>query len=177
MPKMDGWTVCERLHELSDVPVIILTAKGEEGDRLRGFRLGIDDYVVKPFSFAEIVARVGAILARTSWGSQEPLPAPLAIGEVIIDLAARRVTRAGAPIHLTPTEFRLLAILAEHPGHIFAPETLLARVWDNEYYDDVANVKRYIYYLRQKLEPDPEHPQLIVTERGFGYFLAEVPLS
>lgn len=173
MPKMDGWTVCERLREISDVPIIMLTAKGEERDRLRGFRLGVDDYAVKPFSFAELVARVGAVLARSRRTASRPHPAPLVRGEVTIDLSERRVTRAGQPVHLTPTEFRLLAALAEQPGHTLSPETLLARVWGNEYDDDLENVKRYIHYLRQKLERDPDHPQLILTERGFGYYLAE----
>jgi DNA-binding response OmpR family regulator len=173
MPRLDGWTVCERLREVSDAPIIMLTAKGEEFDRLRGFRLGVDDYVVKPFSFAELVARVGAILARTRRATSHPHPAAILRGEVTIDLAERRVTRAGQPVHLTPTEFRLLAALAEHPGHTLSPETLLATVWGNEFSDDVENVKRYIHYLRRKLESDPDHPQLILTERGFGYLLAE----
>jgi len=173
MPKMDGWTVCERLREISNVPILMLTAKGEVPDRLRGFQLGVDDYVVKPFSFAELVARVGAILTRSRRAAPGPHPPPLVRGDVTIDLAERRVTCAGQPVHLTPTEFRLLAALAERPGHTLSPETLLARVWGSEYADDVENVKRYIHYLRQKLEADPDHPQLILTERGFGYFLAE----
>ncbi|MBI3760429.1 MAG: response regulator transcription factor [Chloroflexi bacterium] len=173
MPKLDGWAVCERLREISDVPILMLTAKGEERDRLRGFRLGVDDYVVKPFSFAEVVARVGAILARVRRAAPGPHPLPIVRGDVTIDLAERRVARAGQSTHLTPTEFRLLAALAEQPGHTLSPETLLARVWGDEYADDVENVKRYIHYLRQKLETDPDHPQLILTERGFGYYLAE----
>lgn len=173
MPKVDGWTVCERLREVSDVPILMLTAKGEERDRLRGFRLGVDDYVVKPFSFAELVARVGAILARSRRPPPESHRAPIVRGEVTIDLDERRVTRAGQPVHLTPTEFRLLAALAEQPGRTLPPETLLTRVWGSEYADDVENVKRCIHYLRQKLEADPEHPELILTERGFGYYLAE----
>lgn len=172
MPKMDGWTVCERIREISDVPIVMLTAKGEERNLLRGFRLGVDDYVVKPFSFAELVARIGAILARTRRLAPEPQPAPIVRGDLAIDLTARRVTLAGQAIHLTPTEFRLLAALAEQPGRPLAPKTLLARVWGNEYGDDVDNVKRYIYYLRQKLEADAERPQRILTERGFGYYLA-----
>lgn len=174
MPKMDGWVVCQRLREISDVPVILLTAKAEESDRLRGFRLGVDDYVVKPFSFAELVARVGAILTRSRRATPQAQPAPLVRGQVTIDLAQRRVSRAGQPVHLTPTEFRLLAALAEQPGRTLAPETLLIKVWGSEYGDDVENVKRYIHYLRQKLEHDPDHPRLILTERGFGYYLAEV---
>ncbi len=173
MPKMDGWTVCERLREVSDVPIIMLTAKGEERDRLRGFRLGVDDYVVKPFSFAELVARIGAILIRSRRAAPAAHPVPIVRGDVTIDLAERRVSRAGQPIHLSPTEFRLLAALAERPGHILSPEALLNQVWGSEYADDVENVKRYIHYLRQKLEADPDHPQLILTERGFGYYLAE----
>src|SRR5574341_2630092 len=109
MPKMDGWTVCQRLREISDVPIIMLTAKGEEQDRLRGFRLGVDDYVVKPFSSAELVARVGAILARSRRALPETHTAPIVRGDIIIDLSEQRVTRGGQPVRLTPTEFRLLA--------------------------------------------------------------------
>jgi len=171
MPRMDGWIVCERLREVSDVPIILLTAKGEERDRLRGFRLGVDDYVVKPFSFSELAARVGAILGRRV----QPEPAegaPLVRGEVVIDLPARRVTRAGKPIHLTPKEFRLLEALAEQPGRTVSPQALLERVWGPQYDEEVDNVKRYVHYLRRKIEDDPDHPTLILTERGFGYFLA-----
>ena len=171
MPKMDGWAVCERIRETSDVPIIMLTAKGEEQDRLRGFRLGVDDYVVKPFSSAELVARVGAILARTRRGLPETHTPPIVRGEIVIDLAEQRVTRGGQPIRLSPTEFRLLAALAEQPGHTISPKELLVRVWGSEYADDIGNVKRYIHYVRQKIEVDVEHPRLILTERGFGYYL------
>lgn len=172
MPKMNGWAVCERIREASDVPIILLTAKGEEQDRLRGFRLGVDDYVVKPFSSAELVARVGAILTRYRSAPPETHSTPIVRGDIIIDLAKRRVMRSSQPVHLTPTEFRLLAALAEHPGHTLSPKELLVRVWGSEYADDVENVKRYIHYLRQKLEADVKHPRLILTERGFGYYLA-----
>ena len=172
MPKMDGWAVCGRIRETSDVPIIILTAKGEEQDRLRGFRLGVDDYVVKPFSSAELVARVGAILARTRRALPETHTTPIVRGEIVIDLAEQHVTRGSQPIRLSPTEFRLLAALAEQPGRTISPKELLVRVWGIEYADDVENVKRYIHYLRQKLEADVEHPELILTKRGFGYYLA-----
>lgn len=172
MPRLDGWAVCERLRETSDVPIIMLTAKGEEQDRLRGFRLGVDDFVVKPFSFPELVARVGAILARYQRIPSESYPAPIVRGDVVIDLAKRRVMCGDQPVHLTPTEFRLLTALAEQPGHTLAPQTLLVRVWGSEYADDVENVKRYIHYLRKKLEADPGNPELILTDRGFGYYLA-----
>lgn len=172
MPHLDGWATCERIRENSDVPVIMLTAKGEEKDRLRGFRLGVDDYVVKPFSFPELVAHVGAVLTRSRRTTTTAQPAPIVRGEVVIDLAEQRVTRAGLPVRLTPTEFRLLAALAEQPGHTLAPKDILAKVWGSEYADDVENVKRYIHYLRQKLEENAENPQLILNERGFGYYLA-----
>lgn len=171
MPKMDGWTVCGRLREISDVPILMLTAKADERDRLRGFRLGVDDFVAKPFSSAELIARVGAILNRSQRGLREAQPAPIVRGDLVINLAERRVTRCGEVIHLTPIEFRLLAALAERPGHILTPDILLAKVWGREYTDDLENVKRYIHYLRQKLEQEPAKPHLIMTERGFGYYL------
>ena len=172
MPKMDGWAVCERLREISEVPIIMLTAKSEERDRLRGFHLGVDDYVVKPFSFAELAARVHAILNRSQHVPTESESQTVVCKNLTIDLVERRVTRNGEAVHLTPTEFHLLAILAEHPGRAFPPDILLTRVWGDESYD-VENVKRYIHYLRQKLEADPDNPELIVTERGFGYSLAK----
>ncbi len=171
MPRMDGWTVCERLREISNVPILMLTAKADERDRLRGFRLGIDDFVAKPFSAAELIARVGAILNRSQRVPPQPGQAPIVRDNLVIDLAERRVTRSGETIHLTPTEFRLLAALAEHPGHVLTADFLLTKVWGSEYADDPENVKRYIHYLRQKLEADPADPQLIMTERGFGYYL------
>jgi DNA-binding response OmpR family regulator len=172
MPRMDGWAVCERLREISEVPIIMLTAKGEEQDRLRGFRLGVDDYVIKPFSFAELAARVRAILTRSRHIRSTSEPQAIVCKNLTIDLVERRVTRNGESIHVTPTEFHLLAILAEHPGRVLPPDVLLTRVWGDESYD-VENVKRYIHYLRQKLEDDPENPEIIVTERGFGYYLAK----
>lgn len=172
MPKMNGWAVCERIRETSDVPIIMLTAKGEEQDRLRGFQLGVDDYVVKPFSSAELVARVGAILARCRRAPSETRSDPIERGDVVIDLAERRVTRGSQPVRLTPTEFRLLAALAERPGQTLSPRELLVQAWGSEYADDVENVKRYIHYLRKKLEADVKHPRLILNERGFGYYLA-----
>ncbi len=172
MPKMDGWKVCERVREISDVPIIMLTAKGEEGDRLHGFRLGIDDYIIKPFSFAELAARIKAILVRIRRVSSDAHPKVVICKNLNVDLGERRVMRDGQSVHLTPTEFRLLAVLAERPGRAFSPNTLLTRVWGDDY-SEMENVKRYIHYLRQKLEKDPENPELILTERGFGYYLAK----
>ncbi len=172
MPKTNGWVVCERIRETSDVPIIMLTAKGAEVDRVVGLEMGVDDYVVKPFSSAELVARVGAILARYQCIPPETHPNLIVRGDITIDLTERRVMRGSQPVRLTPTEFRLLAALAEQPGHTLSPRELLVQVWGSEYGNEVENVKRYIHYLRKKLEADIEHPRLILNERGFGYYLA-----
>ena len=167
MPGMNGWEVCERLRERSRVPIILLTAKGEEFDKLRGFRLGVDDYVTKPFSFAELVARVGAVISRAQLA---PVAAqPLTSGDLTIDFDQKRVTVAGRPIDLTPTEYRLLETLARHPQRTVPAETLLAEVWGPVYAGEVEHVKHFIWTLRSKIEADPGDPQHIVTERGFGY--------
>jgi len=172
IPRMDGWTICERLREFSEVPIIMLTAKGEERDRLRGFHLGVDDYIIKPFSFAELAARIHAVLVRTRRTLSTAGPQLVTCENLKIDPVERRVTRNDQPVHLTPTEFHLLAILAEQPGRPFPPEVLLDRIWEGKPYD-LENVKRYIHYLRQKLEDDPDNPKVILTERGFGYYLAK----
>jgi DNA-binding response OmpR family regulator len=167
MPGMNGWEVCEQLRERSRVPIILLTAKGEEFDKLRGFRLGVDDYVTKPFSFAELVARVGAVINRAQI-AQAPAQ-HLTSGDLTIDFDQKRVTVAGRPIDLTPTEYRLLETLARHPQRTVPTETLLTEVWGPAYAGEVEHVKHFIWTLRSKIETDPGDPQHIVTERGFGY--------
>jgi DNA-binding response OmpR family regulator len=167
MPGMDGWEVCRRLREKSTVPIIMLTAKGEELDKLRGFRLGVDDYVTKPFSFAELVARVGAVLARTAHAPTKSHS--ITSGDLTIDFDQRRVTVAGRGIDLTPTEYRLLETLARHPNRTLSSEHLLNQVWGVEYAGEVEHVKHYIWTLRKKIEADPGDPKHLITERGFGY--------
>ncbi len=169
MPRMDGWEVCARLREVSQVPIIMLTAKDEEGDKIRGFRLGVDDYVTKPFSFAELAARVGAVLNRARRPQPMARPRLYMIGNLVVDLDNLRVTKNGQPVSLTPTEFRLLSVLVENAGRVLTHEQLLDQVWGYEYAGDTGYVKRYIWYLRQKLEDDPNNPKYILTERGFGY--------
>jgi two-component system KDP operon response regulator KdpE len=169
MPRMDGWETCRRICEVSDVPVIMLTARGDESSKLKGFQLGIDDYVTKPFSFAELTARIGAVLARVTRSEETASGEVLRIGGVTLDRRSRQVTRNGEPLQLSPTEFRLLAYLMEHAGEPLSPETLVTEVWGPAYADDKGYIKRYIWYLRQKIEPDPTNPQHILTERGFGY--------
>lgn len=167
MPGMDGWTVCERLRTRFDVPIIMLTAKGEEIDKLRGFHLGVDDYVTKPFSFAELAARIRAILSRV----QRPVGGhhQLASGDLAIDFDRRSVEVAGQAVDLTPTEYRLLETLALRAGRAVPSERLLLEVWGPAYEGEVEHVKHYIWSLRQKIEADSGDPQHILTERGFGY--------
>ena len=167
MPGMDGWQVIERLRALAPVPIILLTAKTEEIDKLHGFRLGVDDYVTKPFSFAEIVARVGAVLARAA--QPETRPQHVTSGDLTINFEQRHVTRDGKPVELTPTEYRLLEMLAQHARRTVPAEHLLAEVWGSEYAGEAEQVKHYIWTLRKKLEADPGDPKHILTERGFGY--------
>lgn len=167
MPGMDGWEVCERLRGRLHTPIIMLTARGEEIDKLRGFRLGVDDYLSKPFSFAEVVARVGAVLARaahvpaaTHWATS---------AELTIDFDQRRVTVAGRLVDLTPTEYRLLETLARRAVRPVATEQLLLDAWGPGYAGEIKNVKHVIWALRRKIEADPGDPKHILTERGFGY--------
>ncbi|MBI3160086.1 MAG: response regulator transcription factor [Chloroflexi bacterium] len=167
MPKMDGWKVCERLRESSAAPIIMLTAKSEEFDKLRGFHLGIDDYVTKPFSFAELTARIGAVLARANRGDS---PTRIVASEnLTIDLGAQRVTIDRNAIDLTPIEYRLLEALAKNAPRTVPTERLLEIVWGAAYAGEMEHVKHYIWALRKKLEADPGNPKHILTERGFGY--------
>lgn len=174
MPGMDGWQVVERLRgrntpasQLHCIPIIMLTAKGEEIDKLRGFHLGVDDYVTKPFSFAELAARVGAVLARAT--RPPALNHNLTSGDLAIDFDERRVMLAGHPVDLTPTEYHLLEMLARHVDRTVPVETLLVEVWGPEYASEVEHVKHFIWTLRKKIEADPGDPKHLITERGFGY--------
>lgn len=169
MPRMDGWETAERVRQVSRVPIIMLTAKDEESDKLRGFEQGVDDYVTKPFSFAEMIARVNAVLSRARQAPSDHKPKRYVSGDLVIDTDARRVTKGGKVIELTPTEYRLLATLAENGGRVLSHEQLLNKVWGYEYGEDTGYVKRYIWYLRRKIENDPRKPEHILTERGFGY--------
>lgn len=170
---MDGFGLCRRLREFSSVPIIMLTARAQEDNKLHGFALGADDYVTKPFSAKELLARVQAVLRRSQGFTAAP--ARLCLGPLVIDLAAHRVTRDGEDIHLTPTEFRLLLALARQPDRVLHHQHLLTEVWGPEYQSEVEYLRTYIRYLRRKLEPDPAHPRYLVTEPGVGYRLASMP--
>ena len=167
MPELDGWATLERIREISDVPVIMLTSQDTEIDRVRGLRGGADDYVGKPFSPAELAARVEAVLRRT--GERDKVRERFDDGVVMIDFGTRDVTIRNNPVHLTPLEFRLLAALTEHTGQVLSREQLLDLVWGSTYAVTDDQVKTYIGYLRRKIGDEAVGSQLIETVRGFGY--------
>jgi DNA-binding response OmpR family regulator len=176
MPGMDGWELTARLREMADTPIILLSAKTSEADKLRGFRLGVDDYVTKPFSFAELTARIQAVLAR-SQANQSAASPMYAAGNLTVDMDKRQVLRGKEMVPLTPTEFRLLQCLIQKRGHPVSEAALAQEVWGTYRQTDSAVVRRYIWLLRQKLEDDPAHPARILTVRGFGYRLGTAPLT
>jgi DNA-binding response OmpR family regulator len=173
LPEMDGWEVCRRLRQMSDVPVIMLTARGEEIDRVAGLTLGADDYVVKPFSPRELMARVKAILRRTA-GPSDHRPAKLAHQDIQLDLEKRRLRVKNETIPLTPHEYALLEALMTAPGRTFTRDELLDRIYPR---GEAVVIERvvdvHIGKLRQKIEPDPAHPRHILTARGIGYYFAD----
>lgn len=174
MSNMDGWEMASRVRELSDVPIIMLTAKDAEADKLRGFNLGIDDYVTKPFSLMELGARIEAVLHRAEKSRQSATQRHYIIGELVVDLDRRQVMRGDKQIDLTPTEFRLLQCLVENANAAVSETRLRETVWGAMRGIDSGYVRRYIWFLRRKLEVDPRHPQLIRTVRNYGYRL-EIP--
>jgi DNA-binding response OmpR family regulator len=169
MPGMDGWEVCARIRELSDTPVILLTAKTAEADKLRGFRLGVDDYVTKPFSMAELAARVQAVLGRAPAETNDE--ALKRIGDLAIDLRKREVRIGDTIVDLTATEFRLLAVLADHAGEAISQENLITKVWGANRVKSGSALRRYIWLLRSKIETIPDEPKRLITVRGYGYRL------
>ena len=173
MPGMDGWEVVARLRELSEMPIILLTAKNAEDDKLRGFRLGVDDYVTKPFSFAELTARIQAVIGRTRQPKAAENRNLVLFGEWVLDFDVRELRRGGQSISLTPTEYRLLETLARQQGRAVEESALVQEVWGPTFQEDTAALRRYIFLLRQKIEPDPTRPQFILTVRGYGYRLVE----
>jgi len=170
LPDLDGWQVCRRIRELSTVPIIFTTVKGSDEDRVKGLKLGADDYLVKPFVQAELQARVEAVLRRVR---MEPPDKRRVLcfgnGELSIEPDARRVTVRGTPVDLTLTEFRLLNFMAQRPDRVLSVDDLSYELWPNEPDINVDNVRWHIWRLRRKIERDPDHPEYIVTERGMGY--------
>ena len=169
MPEMDGFETLERLREISTVPVIMLTVKGDEEDRIRGLELGADDYVTKPFSPRELASRIRAVLRR----AEMPSPVAKTIIQVDdhlqIDFRQREVIVGGERVRLRPTEYRLLYHLVNNAGWVMTHEMLLSKVWGYEYREEAGLLRLYITYLRKKIEPEPGNPRYIFTERGVGY--------
>ena len=167
MPVMDGFEVLRQMRPWSDVPVIVLSARGQEPDKVTALDQGADDYLTKPFGMGELLARLRVVLRRTRGAQLSTIQA----GEVLIDLEHRQVTRAGEEVHLTPTEMSLLLALARDAGKVLTHRQVLQRVWGEYASENSAQLRVYINYLRRKLEVDPAHPVLIVTEPGVGYRL------
>lgn len=170
LPRVGGLEVMRRLreHEREPVPIILLTAKGEQSDRITGLRLGADDYVVKPFSPAELVARIDAVLRRVNVVPVEEQPA-IEVGDLVIDPAARRVLVDGEEAQLTGREFDLLLYFAQHPGQVFSRNQLMDAVWQYSFYTDTSTVTVHIRRLRAKIEADPANPRHLQTVWGVGY--------
>jgi DNA-binding response OmpR family regulator len=169
LPSASGFEVCKRIRATHRTPIILLTARAEEREKVLGLELGADDYVTKPFSVRELVARVKAILRRSA--DEVPSGAALTVGDITIDEAKHVVTLAGRVIELAPKEFALLAFLVRNPGIAFTRQTLLDRVWGADAYVDERTVDVHVRWLRSKLEADPATPQVIQTIRGIGYKL------
>jgi DNA-binding response OmpR family regulator len=174
MPEMDGFETLRRIREISPTPVIMLTVRGDEGDKVRGLDLGADDYMTKPFSPKELVSRVRAVLRRAEMPSPVPKTEIRVDENLSIDFNRRKVIVRGSEVHLRPTEFRLLYHLVSNAGQVLTHETLLRRVWGYEYRDEDQYLWLYITYLRRKLEEDPKHPYYIIGERGIGYRFKEL---
>jgi DNA-binding response OmpR family regulator len=169
MPELDGWQTLERIRDLSDVPVIMLTARGAELERVRGLQAGADDYMVKPFGRQELVARVQALLRRARSGGGDDRTETYADNRLTIDFAQRSVTYDGRDAPLTPLEFRLLSAFVRHPRQVLSRQQLLELVWGNAYGVSGDQVKLYVGYLRRKLDPEQPDGVPIETVRGFGY--------
>jgi two-component system, OmpR family, KDP operon response regulator KdpE len=168
---IDGFEVCRRVREFSGVPIIMLSAKAREEDRLLGFEVGADDYMTKPFSAKELLARVKAVLRRAA-SAEASGAARLVCGEIALDLLRRRVTVRGQEVQLTRTEYELLRHLAQNAGKVMLHEDLLARVWGPEYRDETNYLRDYVRFLRRKVEADPTKPRYILTRPGVGYYFS-----
>jgi len=172
LPQMDGLDVTRELRKVSNVPILMLTARSDESDKLIGLELGADDYITKPFSSKVLLARIAAVLKRKQAPLAPLVPAQINCGDLSINLARRQVILAGREIYLTPTEYSLLHELATHPNQVLLHEHLLSKVWGEEYRGDVDYLRSYIHYLRKKLELDPANPCLIISTPGIGYMLS-----
>ncbi|MDQ7799659.1 MAG: response regulator transcription factor [Armatimonadota bacterium] len=168
LPGTDGWEVCRRIRERSRCPVVMLTARDAVEDRVQGLELGADDYVTKPFSPRELVARIQAVLRRRRWGGREVLR----VGDLVVDFRRRRVIRSGRTVQLTATEWKLLEALASQPGHVLTRWQIIDRVYGESFEGFERTVDVHVKNLRQKLEPNPQQPRYVLTVHGVGYKFA-----
>jgi two-component system KDP operon response regulator KdpE len=174
MPEMDGFETLRNIREVSTVPVIMLTVRQSEQDKIRGLDLGADDYLAKPFSPRELLSRIRALLRRSFMAAPARKTVIVVDPDLKIDFSKREVIVRGQKVVLRPTEYRLLYHLVNNAGHLLTHETLLSKVWGREYRDEAHYLRLYITYLRQKIEIDPAHPKYILTERGVGYRFKEI---
>ena len=172
MPKIDGLQACMRIREFSTVPIIMLTARGEDTDTIIGFEYGADDYITKPFNLLELKARIRALLRRSGVAAQNAKTGVLTAGHITLDPGERSARRDGTPVELTAKEFDLMELLLRNPGRVYSRENLLNVVWGYEYIGDYRTVDVHVRRLREKLELDPANPQYIRTKWGVGYYLA-----
>ncbi|HEY7063369.1 MAG TPA: response regulator transcription factor [Chloroflexota bacterium] len=172
LPVLNGLEVCRRIREFSTVPIVMLTAKAAEADKVAGLDAGADDYLPKPFGPPELMARVRAVLRRARYAESPTAEPVFQHGDLAIDFARHAVSRGGEPVDLTPTEYKLLVQLARHAGRVLVPEELLTAVWGPEYRDETQHVRLYVSRLRRKIEPDPEQPRYVLTKPGIGYLFA-----
>ena len=172
MPKIDGLQACMRIREFSTVPIIMLTARGEDTDKIIGFEYGADDYITKPFNLLELKARIRALLRRSGVAAQNAKTGVLTAGHITLDPGERSARRDGKPVELTAKEFDLMELLLRNPGRVYSRENLLNVVWGYEYIGDYRTVDVHVRRLREKLELDPANPQYIRTKWGVGYYLA-----
>ncbi|GHO68224.1 DNA-binding response regulator [Ktedonobacter sp. SOSP1-52] len=175
MPKLDGFMVCTRIREFSTVPIIVMTARGQDKDKVLGLDLGADDYLTKPFSVDELLARIRAVLRRTSFATTEEkgMQATTKIGELTIDYAQHLVKRGATDIVLTPVEYRLFAYMAQNVGRVLTHDQLLEHVWGSEYLGESHMLQVNVNRLRQKIEPTPSQPRYLLTRIGIGYLLVD----
>ncbi len=173
LPKKSGLEVCREIRKKSDVPIVMLTAKGEDVDKIVGLELGADDYMTKPFNTRELIARIKAVLRRSSKTEQKKPTDKLQIGELLIDIPKRKVIRGSEEIELTAKEFELLNLLAQNPGRVYTRDNLLEVIWGADYFGDLRTVDVHVRRLREKLEKDPRHPEYVLTKWGVGYYFKE----
>ena len=172
MPKIDGLQACMRIREFSNVPIIMLTARSEDTDKIIGFEYGADDYITKPFNILEVKARIRALLRRSGAAEQKQSENVLTVGHIKLDTGERSAWKSGVSVELTAKEFDLMELLMRNPGRVFSRENLLNVVWGYEYIGDYRTVDVHVRRLREKLELDPANPEYIRTKWGVGYYLA-----